>query len=76
MASKPVRFHLEADQEYLSSLTWYKDRSLTAALDFENEFQRAVSAIAEAPERLANLLLSLPPLRPPPVPLQHCVLQP
>ena len=51
MASKPVRFHPEADQEYLSSLAWYKERSLTAALDFESEFERAVSAIAEAPER-------------------------
>ena len=51
MASKPVRFHPEADQEYLSSLAWYKERSLTAALDFESEFQKAVSVIAEAPER-------------------------
>lgn len=51
MASKPVRFHPEADQEYLSSPAWYKERSLAAALDFESEFQRAVSAIAEAPER-------------------------
>ena len=51
MASKPVRFHPEADQEYLSSLAWYKERSLDAALDFESEFQRAVSAVAESPER-------------------------
>jgi toxin ParE1/3/4 len=51
MASKPVRFHPQADHEYLSSLAWYKDRSLDAALDFESEFQRAVSAISEAPER-------------------------
>jgi toxin ParE1/3/4 len=51
MASKPVTFHPEADQEYLSSLAWYKERSLTAALNFESEFQRAISHIAEAPER-------------------------
>jgi len=51
MASKPVRFHPEADREYLSSLAWYKERSLDAALDFESEFQRAVSVIVEAPER-------------------------
>ena len=51
MASKPVRFHPEAEQDYLSSLAWYKDRSSDAALDFESAFQRAVSAIAEAPER-------------------------
>jgi len=51
MGSKPVSFHPEADLEYLSSLAWYKDRSRSAALDFEREFQRAVSAIAGAPER-------------------------
>lgn len=51
MASKPVRFHPEAEQEYLSSLAWYNDRSPDAAFDFESEFQRAVSTIAEAPER-------------------------
>jgi plasmid stabilization system protein ParE len=51
MAAKPVRFHPEADEEYLSSLAWYSERSPTAALDFESEFQRAISAVAEAPER-------------------------
>ena len=51
MADKPVRFHTEADREYLASLAWYADRSLDAALDFEREFQRAISAIAKAPER-------------------------
>jgi toxin ParE1/3/4 len=51
MASKPVRFHPEADQEYLSSLAWYKERSLDTALDFESEFQRAIATIAEAPGR-------------------------
>jgi plasmid stabilization system protein ParE len=51
MASKPVLFHPEADQEYLSSLAWYQERSLTAALNFESEFQRAIGQIAEAPER-------------------------
>lgn len=51
MASKPIRFHPEADREYLSSLTWYRERSSGAALDFEVEFQRAISAIEEAPDR-------------------------
>lgn len=51
MASKAVRFHPEADQEYFSSLAWYSERSLPAALDFEDEFRRAILAIAEAPER-------------------------
>ncbi len=51
MASKPIRFHPEADREYISSLTWYSERSPSAALDFESEFQRAISAIDEAPDR-------------------------
>ena len=51
MASKPVRFHIEAEREYLSSLAWYNQRSPAAALDFEDEFQSAISAIAQAPER-------------------------
>lgn len=51
MAGKPVRFHPEAEREYLSSLGWYSERSLEAALDFENEFQRAISAIENAPQR-------------------------
>lgn len=51
MAHKPVRFHSEANREYLSALAWYADRSPDAALDFEREFQRAILAIAEAPER-------------------------
>jgi toxin ParE1/3/4 len=50
MANKPVRFHAEAEQEYPAALAWY-ERSLSAALDFESEFQRAISAIEEAPER-------------------------
>jgi hypothetical protein len=37
MAGKPVRFHPEAEDEYLSSLAWYKERSLDAAFDFEAE---------------------------------------
>ena len=51
MAGKPVRFHPEADGEYLATLAWYFERSPAAALDFESEFQRPITAIAEAPER-------------------------
>ena len=51
MASKPVRFHPEAEQEYLLSLAWYHERSRAAALDFEDEFQRAVFEVAEFPDR-------------------------
>ena len=58
MASRPVRLHPEAQNEYLSSLAWYKERSLDAAFDFEYEFQRTVSAIAESPERWPVYLAS------------------
>lgn len=51
MAGKPVRFHPEAEDEYLSSLAWYKERSLDAAFDFEAEFHQAISVIAEVPGR-------------------------
>lgn len=56
MASKPIRFHPEAEREYLSSLLWYSERSPSAALDFEAEFQRAISAIEESPERWSSYL--------------------
>src|SRR5579864_8000524 len=56
MASKPVRFHPEAEREYLSSVAWYAERSVPAALDFEAELQRAMSAIAKSPERWPHYL--------------------
>lgn len=49
MVSKPVRFHPEAEQEYLSSLARYCERSLSAAFDFDDEFEQAVSAIRNLP---------------------------
>jgi len=51
MASRPVVFHPDAEQEYLLSLGWYQERSLPAALDFEAEFSRAIANIQESPER-------------------------
>jgi len=36
MASKPLEFHREAEEEYLLALAWYRERSLTAAVNFEN----------------------------------------
>ncbi len=51
MASKPVRFHPEAEHEYLAALGWYADRSPTAAADFEHAVIRAVQTIEAAPQR-------------------------
>jgi hypothetical protein len=51
MVSKPLRFHPQAEQEYLTTLSWYRERSLTAATSFEGAFDRAVTRIREAPLR-------------------------
>jgi len=58
MGTKPVTFHPDADREYLLSLSWYQERSQTAALDFESQFQLAITNIANAPERWPIYLLS------------------
>lgn len=51
MAGKRVRFHPEAEQEFLASLQWYRERSFTAAVDFERAVTNALRAISSAPQR-------------------------
>jgi hypothetical protein len=51
MASKPLRFHPQAEQEYLTALSWYQERSLTAAMSLEGAFDQALERIREAPYR-------------------------
>jgi plasmid stabilization system protein ParE len=51
MASKPLRFHPQAEQEYLTALSWYRERSIIAASNFESAFGQAVEKIGEAPQR-------------------------
>jgi toxin ParE1/3/4 len=51
MESSSVTFHPDAEQEYLTSLEWYRERSLTAALNFEEEFNQGIARIQEAPDR-------------------------
>lgn len=51
MASKPVRVHPEAEQEYLSAIGWYRERSLTAAENFQNAVNHAVGSVAASPQR-------------------------
>jgi plasmid stabilization system protein ParE len=51
MASKPLRFHPQAEQEYLTALAWYRERSLIAAVNFESAFAQAIGRIQEAPQR-------------------------
>lgn len=50
-ASKPVEFHPEAEEEYLTSLNWYRERSPVAAANFESAVAGAVDRIKDAPER-------------------------
>jgi plasmid stabilization system protein ParE len=40
-----------AEQEYADSLSWYAERSMRAAEQFEIEFDRALNAIATEPDR-------------------------
>ena len=56
MANNPLRFHPQAEQEYLTSLAWYRERSLIAAINFENAFEEAVGRIREAPRRWPKIL--------------------
>jgi len=51
MAGKPIRFHPEAEREYLAALSWYLERSAVAAQDFEFAVTRAVLKIRLAPRR-------------------------
>jgi hypothetical protein len=36
MGEFPVELHPEAEEEYLGSLVWYRERSLSAAENFES----------------------------------------
>ena len=51
MADKAVRFHPEAEQEYLAALSWYLERSLAAAANFENAVSLAVATVRASPRR-------------------------
>ncbi len=59
MASKPLRFHPQAAQEYLASLAWYRDCSRIAAVNFESAFEQAAERQISSPA-LANLLPRFP----------------
>jgi plasmid stabilization system protein ParE len=50
-AARSVSFHPAAFAELLAAHDWYLARSTTAAAEFVDEIERAVSRIQEAPER-------------------------
>ena len=51
MASKPLRFDPQAEQEYLTAIAWYQERSFTAAGNFENAVRAAITKIHKTPKR-------------------------
>jgi plasmid stabilization system protein ParE len=51
MANRPLRFHPQAEHEYLAALAWYRERSLNAAANLESNFIQAIERIIEAPLR-------------------------
>ena len=57
MTRPPLEFHPGAEEEYLTSLDWYRGRSLKTAASFEKEFQRAITIIEKAPERWPGYFL-------------------
>lgn len=44
-----------AEEDFAQSLQWYTERSVTAATDFEAEFDDALSEIAQAPQKYSKL---------------------
>jgi plasmid stabilization system protein ParE len=51
MRAKPLDLHPGAEEDYLNSLAWYRDRSFSTAVKFEDAFWQAVHAVEDAPER-------------------------
>lgn len=51
MENKSLRVHPAAEQEYLSALMWYRERSPIAGEEFERAVQHAAERIREAPQR-------------------------
>jgi plasmid stabilization system protein ParE len=51
MKSRHIQLHPEAEQEYLTVISWYGRRSLTAGIRFENAFQQALDKIKKSPLR-------------------------
>ena len=56
MSPDQIRFHPEADDEVVEAYHWYRARSPSAAADFRIQVDRAITLIAEAPDRPARYL--------------------
>ena len=53
MPTKTIELHEEAATDYDAAFDWYLERSPEAARAFDAEFERALGAIAQAPQRWA-----------------------
>jgi toxin ParE1/3/4 len=51
MAAKILEFHPAALAEFKEELTWYLERSETAAVNFVAELDRAVDLVTKSPRR-------------------------
>jgi toxin ParE1/3/4 len=51
MAAKPLEIHPSALTELQAALTWYLERSETAAFRFAAELDRAMDLVVESPRR-------------------------
>ena len=51
MEFKPLELHPGAEEDYLHSLAWYRERNFSAAEKFDNAFWHAIHAVEDAPER-------------------------
>ncbi len=55
MTDADIAFHPEAAIEYQAAYSWYASRSEVVAARFEQEIDRALRRISEAPERWSLL---------------------
>jgi plasmid stabilization system protein ParE len=55
MSKLQVELHPEALNEFTAALEWYRERSEWAASTLFNEFEIALSAVVESPERWPSI---------------------
>jgi len=51
MQAKPLELHPGAEEDYLHTLAWYRDRNVSTAVKFDGAFWQAIHAIEDAPDR-------------------------
>jgi len=51
MPVKPLELHPGAEEDYLNSLAWYRDRNFTTPARFDNALWHVIHAVEVAPER-------------------------